>query len=300
MADLIIIAVCIAGLIFGSVTDIRKREVPDWVSFGLIFAGIGLNLLLTIIKGNLSYIINSIAGLLLMYLFALLMYYTGQWGGGDSKVLMGIGALAGFEISFPLTEMFSSWLINPYYSFPFLVYFIIFTMFFGSVYGLIWSLVSAVKKYKDFKKEFLSRLKSPMAVKIKFALIAALGFILFFAFITKDIVLRFFFLAIGLLIALSFYLLIYIKTVEKVCMVKKIMPNNLTEGDWIAEEVKTRGRVIAGPKDLGIEKEQIEKLISLKEKGKIKYVLVKEGIPFVPSFLIGFIAALIHLFYFTL
>ncbi|PIO05594.1 hypothetical protein COT47_04145, partial [Candidatus Woesearchaeota archaeon CG08_land_8_20_14_0_20_43_7] len=44
-------------------------------------------------------------------------------------------------------------------------------------------------------------------------------------------------------------------------------------------------KYICGPKDLGIEKKQIAILL----KHKVKKVLVREGIPFVPSFLIAFI-----------
>ncbi|GIU69536.1 MAG: hypothetical protein KatS3mg002_0772 [Candidatus Woesearchaeota archaeon] len=48
-------------------------------------------------------------------------------------------------------------------------------------------------------------------------------------------------------------------------------------------------KYITGPKDLGISKEQIELL----KKSKIKKVLVKEGIPFIPAFLIAFILTMI-------
>jgi prepilin signal peptidase PulO-like enzyme (type II secretory pathway) len=44
---------------------------------------------------------------------------------------------------------------------------------------------------------------------------------------------------------------------------------------------------------LGIEKKQIEQLIRLKKKGKIDTIRIKEGIPFVPGFLLAFIAALV-------
>ena len=67
---------------------------------------------------------------------------------------------------------------------------------------------------------------------------------------------------------------------------KKYYPiPKLTEGDWIAEDVKVNGKIICSPKDLGISKEQIKKL----KHHNIKKVLVKEGIPFVPSFLIAFV-----------
>ena len=84
-------------------------------------------------------------------------------------------------------------------------------------------------------------------------------------------------------------------------MLKYVNPKELTEGDWIAEDIIVSKKRICGPKDLGIEMRQIKKLISLKKKGKIKKVLIKVGIPFVPSFLIAFVVTYIwgnFLFYF--
>jgi prepilin signal peptidase PulO-like enzyme (type II secretory pathway) len=55
------------------------------------------------------------------------------------------------------------------------------------------------------------------------------------------------------------------------------------------------GKRITGPKDLGISKEQIRKLIALRNKGKLNKnfrVLIKNGIPFVPSFLLAYLAAM--------
>ncbi len=89
------------------------------------------------------------------------------------------------------------------------------------------------------------------------------------------------------------YLIILVRTVEKVSMIKMIEPEKLTEGDWIAKEIKIQGKYITGPKDLGIEKKQINKLIALYKKKKVSKVLIKEGIPFVPSFFIAYIVTLI-------
>ena len=72
-------------------------------------------------------------------------------------------------------------------------------------------------------------------------------------------------------------------------MIKKVSVDKLTEGDWIVDDVKVGGKVICGPKDLGISKEQIIELKKLAEDGKIKQVVIKEGIPFVPSFFMSFI-----------
>ena len=77
-------------------------------------------------------------------------------------------------------------------------------------------------------------------------------------------------------------------------MLKHVRPTELTEGDWIAKEIKVDGKYVTGPKDLGIEKKQIKKLIALYKKRKVNKILIKEGIPFVPSFFIAFIVTLAY------
>ena len=72
-------------------------------------------------------------------------------------------------------------------------------------------------------------------------------------------------------------------------MYKYVIPKKLTEGDWVVKDIKIKGKLIYSSKSLGIEKNQIAQLI----KSKIKKVLIKEGLPFVPSFLIGTLITLL-------
>src|SRR3989338_11110508 len=115
-------AIILVGLFIGSYTDIKTREVPDWLNYGLIVIGIALNLLFSIIYWNLDYIINSIAGFIVFLLLALLMFYAGQWGGGDSKMIMALGALIGFNLR--IDSLFLAFIVN--------------AMIAGGIYGLLW------------------------------------------------------------------------------------------------------------------------------------------------------------------
>jgi prepilin signal peptidase PulO-like enzyme (type II secretory pathway) len=92
------------------------------------------------------------------------------------------------------------------------------------------------------------------------------------------------------MIFVSFYVFVYLKAIEHSVMIKWVVPELLTEGDWVVEDVVVGGKRICGPKDLGLEKSQIAKLLRLKREGKVKKVLIKYGIPFVPGFLLAFIA----------
>ncbi len=283
----IVLSVCLAGLIIGTYTDLRTREVPDWVNYGLIFCGFGIAAINSVIFWSTRFMLESILGFGFFFIIALLMYYTGQWGGGDSKMIMGLGALVG------LTLPFSGWLGPGFFDngLPFLINFLLYSVFVGAAYGFLWSIGLAIKNRKRFAEEFRSALAKRGNVTMKKLLIAIaiLGIIASF-FLALP--LKLMILAFILVIALTFYMLIFIKTIEKVCMLKLVQPDKLTIGDWIAEDVKIGDRIICGPKDLGIEKGQIEELKKLKRKGKVDRILIKEGIPFVPSFLAAFLLAL--------
>ncbi len=267
-------AIALVYLLTGSISDIRTREVSDWANYGLIALGFATNLIYTLSLSDLAYIIQSIFGFLIFLALALLMYYTGQWGGGDSKLLMGIGALYGF-----------SWPNN-----LFLVIFIFNTLIAGAAYGMLWTIVVAIKNWK----KFLAGYKKISAENKKMKLGAYLFpfMALLAAFLVSGAFLKIAILSLGILIYLTFFLWLIIKAVEISCMYKRVAPDQLTEGDWIVREIAYKGKHITGPKDLGIEKGQIAMLKKLYRAKKIGKILVKDGIPFVPSFFFGWIMAI--------
>ena len=272
------------ALAVGTYTDIKTREVPDWINYGLIFSGVAVWLLYSLIYSDWDGLFNSLLGFWAFFVFALLMFYTGQWGGGDSKMIMGIGVLLGLDMSFVLS-LFGFYEGNA--PFPFILSFLINTLLVGAAYGILWSAFLAVKNIKRFMAEAAKIVKNQNIIMLKrifFSAAALLALSLFFAGPSMRIMV----LGIIALIFATFYMWVFVKSVENSSMYKKISPDKLTEGDWIAEEVKHKGRTICGPKDLGIEKSQI----ALLKRYKVKKVLVKEGIPFVPSFFIAFIISL--------
>jgi len=244
--------------------------------------------------------INSIAGFLLFLAFALIMFYSGQWGGGDSKLMMGLGALIGINLEFFKMIFFNIMnLFKPVYpmlfvKLPFAVNLLVNILIIGAVYGLLWSFVMVLINWKKFLKQTKKLFSKKRIKKMhKYFLVIFLILIIITLFL-KDTNLKItLYLLLGAAL-LIFYLGIFIKAVENSSMLKYVKPSELTEGDWIAKNVKVAGEYICGPKDLGIEKKQIKKLISLYKKRKIRKILIKEGIPFVPSFLIAFIITLIY------
>ncbi|MGE0792995.1 MAG: prepilin peptidase [Candidatus Woesearchaeota archaeon] len=267
------------GLMFASYKDFKKREVPDYLNFSMIILGIMFGLIGAIYFKNYWILLSSILGLGVGYLFGALMFYTGQWGGGDAKMVMAIGALHGFNIY--------NWI--KFGEFPLLLIIFFTIIFAGSFYGLIYMIVLVFKNFKEVKKEFNLKIHEKNIIVIRKIVLIFVCLFCLLALFLNDFIFRFTFIGLAIIIFLGNYLIIFGKVIEKVCMVKKVDVSKLTEGDWILNDIVVKGKTICGPKDLGISLKQISKL----KKLKVKEVIIKEGIPFIPGFLLGYILILI-------
>jgi Flp pilus assembly protein protease CpaA len=270
IAESIIMIIVLAALLIGTYTDLKVREVPDWLNYGLVFVGFGLRLIFSVVYHDAGFIIEGLIGFGVFFVIALVMFYAGQWGGGDSKMVMGLGALLGMELSLD----------------AFLVGFIINIVIFGALFGLAFSVYLVYMNFSAFTVEFAKRFRERGREKW-FVWIAA--FVLLIAAVFVPYYIRVPVIILAGMVLLSFYVFVYLKAVEQAAMIRWVEPEKLTEGDWVVEDVFVGRKRICGPKDLGLEIAQIRKLIALKKKGKVKRILIKYGIPFVPSFLIAFI-----------
>jgi Flp pilus assembly protein protease CpaA len=273
------ITLSIVGLIVGlialliaSLFDIRTREVPDWLNYSLVAFAIGSSLILSIYHGYIRVITNSLLGLAVGLAIGLLMFYTGQWGGGDSKLIIGLSALIGFSFS-ELNQ-----------NIPFFIIFLINILLVGAIYGLGFSLVKALLNYKSFKQAVEQKLRSKQALVIRIILLV-LGIGAFvFLLLTRSIESAMIF-GLALSLFLFFYLWVFVATVEQVCMIKKIKVSELTEGDWVVGDVLKKKKVVVKQNKIGLTLEQI----ALLRKNRIREVTIKIGIPFVPSFLVAYV-----------
>ncbi len=277
----IFIIIALIAVIIGSYTDIKTLEVPDWLNYSLIAIGLGGNLIYSIATSDFSYILRSLLGLAVSIGIGMLMFYTGQWGGGDSKILFGLGALLGIDYNPFLLGFYLKFVIN--------------MLFAGALYGLAWIVFMAIKNRREISKKMKKAFKEKKATKIRLyaGIIAIIGLIIIYALPNLGPKMRILFSVFIIILYFMNYLFIFVKIVEEVSMIKLIEPQKLTEGDWIVNEIKIKGKYITGPKDLGISKEKIIELIKLKKQGKITKVKVKYGIPFVPSFLIALLYTII-------
>ena len=87
------------------------------------------------------------------------------------------------------------------------------------------------------------------------------------------------------------YFYLYAKAVDNSCMIKKVGVDNLTEGDLLYKNIRV------GKEKIEVSWEGLSSLDIKKIKKFKKFVLIRQGIPFVPVFMISYLT-LIY-FYFT-
>lgn len=283
--DVVLLCVGLVGLIIGSITDIQRREVPDWISYALIFSGLGLRLMHSVYTFEWSYFLYGLLGFGAYLALAYAMFYTGQWGGGDSKVLMGMGAIFA---TYP--EMFKSIFSPELFGFPFLVSFWVNLLLVGAIYGLLWTLGLGFVHFKEMRVAFKEWMSKPFVKKIKLYVHITSGILILLAILLPDFMLKMIGGVFGIMILSFFYMYIAIKAVEKSCMYRQVTPEKLVEGDWPVHDIIVDGKdVFPKAKKLGFEIDDIDLLKKLHDQGKIASIKIKHGVPFVPSFLFALI-----------
>lgn len=255
--------------IFGAVLqDLKRREVDNLWNFSLIAFALAYRALASIFNGDYWFFLNGLIGLGIFLILGNLFYYSRLFAGGDAKLLIGLGGIL------PLSY---NWLVN-------LEIFGIFILLFlvtGAVYVLVWAIFLAIKNSEKFKKEWAKQWKIYRKMFLIFFIVSFL-FIIFIAIISQ-LMLAF----IGIIILLFPILFIFAKSVEESCMVFSINPKKLTEGEWLYRDIVVNGKKIKSRWD-GVSGKELE-LIKKRYK---KDVLIKKGVPFTPSFLMGFILLL--------
>jgi len=249
-------------IIFATLEDIKKREIANWLNYSLIIFVLGYRFFYFLFYNNVAFFYEGIIGIGLFFIISRLLYYGKLFAGGDANLMMALGVII------PYSTILSE---NLRLSILFLFIF----FFVGALYSLIFSFVLSIKNYKKFKKAFFELYFRNRKLVYSFIL---LGLIVIF-FSKAD----FLIMVLGLFILFFPYLYIYTKAVDLSCMIKKINVGDLTEGDWLYNSVRVGSTTINASWD-GLTKKDISLL-----RKKKKYVLIRQGIPFAPVFLIGFI-----------
>jgi len=247
-------------IFFATIQDLKNREVANWLNFSLIGFALAYRAFYAYLNSDLSFFGFGVLGFGVFFALAHVFYYSRTFAGGDAKLLMGLGAILPFESYYDLL----------FDSIGFLM--VLFTI--GALYSLVYSVFLAGSNLNAFRKEFRKRFRKG---KNMFIVSVVLGFILFILF-------RSLFGILALLIFLVLPLLyIYLRTLDGCCMIKLVKASELTEGDWLEEDVSVKGKKIRRSVH-GLSLKDIKILMKVNKK-----VMIKRGIPFIPVFLIAWI-----------
>jgi len=278
--DSVLFIIGLIGIIIAIISDVKTTEVPDYSNYFLIFSGISLRVLYSIISSDWSFTLTAIKIFPFIFVLSLIMYYTKQWGGGDAKLLMGLSLIFATYPSF-LKNIFNPDLVI---DFPFVLFLNILVI--GIFYSLIYASVLTVKNYKKTFPSIKTGLKNNLKFEILSLVISLILIIIFL--IADDSFISLLSLLLAVIFPVLLFLYVFIKSIEKSLFIKNIPVSKLREGDWIISKIIVRGKIIHSP----FQELTKEKILQIK-KAKIKEVIIKEGIVFTPVFLIAFLISLI-------
>ena len=279
-----LLAVTMLYLLLATISDIKTREVPDWLSYAFIAFAFFVKGIHAILYQDKTFFFLGLLGFGISFGIANLMYYTKQWGGGDAKVLMGLGIVF---ISYP---SFLLQYLSPSLKAPFFFTFVLNIFLIGAFYGIFFAFILAISHRTQTKRMFKAMLEKKSMVNVRNSILVISGILLLLSFIIlKDSFSKLFLIVLVLFLFILFYLSTFVRAVEKATLYKLVPVAKLTEGDWIVNPVVINKKIIYDPRSIGVTKKQIE----LMKKIKVNKVLVKEGIPFIPSFFIATIISLI-------
>jgi Flp pilus assembly protein protease CpaA len=272
--EFISLVIALAGSSIAALFDLKTTEIPDeipdvMIAVGLIFAGVQAYQ-----QWNVWPFLNSaIAGLGLLG-FGFVMYHFGQWGGGDAKLLAGIGFL--------IPQLPSGFIPESFLPFPLVFLFNLFLV--GAAYMLIYAVIFAMMN-KKIILEFEKGMKAISKHLLLFSIFLLVLFVFFNLYLSKtfhtpmtayQLLLNSFIPFVGT-IAL-FMVWKFAKIVEGVGFKKRIPISKLRIGDVMLESKLWEG----------ITEKELKKI---KKSGK-RYVVIKEGVRFGPSFPLALIFTL--------
>lgn len=131
---LIQIIITILFSVCASIFDVKKGIVPNKLAYALAFFGIISNLILSIISGNIKFILASIISMLVTYTITYMLWKLQMWGGGDVRLFTAIATVIPSGLNIDFLNIFPQLSLYPFsfsvvinsilVSFPFLIIFV--------------------------------------------------------------------------------------------------------------------------------------------------------------------------------
>jgi len=247
MFELLLIAIALIGSFAAGIYDFKTSNIPDTLCILMIIAGLFLHSFYSFSTGDFSTLINSLFFGGIFLVFGLIMYFTGQWGGGDGELLVAIGVLL------PNLSIIKTF-------FPFAITFFINSFFIGAIYSIFYSLILSYRN-PSISKNFFKKIKQPLStIPLLFFLILSIASL-------------FYLKILSLIFFLTFILILFwrfAKSIEQ-GFYKKIPVSRLKVDDMIGEDIP---RIKIYKKFIrGLTRNEIKKIKKTK-----KYILIREGI----------------------
>lgn len=255
MIEIIIIAVI--GTALAGMWDLKTTEVPDHIPIGLVAIGIMYWIAQALItKDWYSFIVSATVGTALLAA-GLVMYKKKQWGGADAWILAAVGYMI------PVYQ-------GQIFIIPYLMNFMLVSIAYTVVYAVAVGFINrAVFPHvaKDFRQHAKIIVGLPLAVGA--VIVAA-------SFAAPNIFGLLFRLPPLILLLMLFWR--YALVIEKKVFRKKIPSGKLKVGD-----------VLDNSKWVGLTEKDIRKI--RREK---RFVVIKDGMRFVPVFAIALVLTLLY------
>jgi len=274
MFEWIALIVAFVGSAIAAAWDLKTTEIPDQIPHAMMVFGVGFWLVQSVLQNNYWLVGNSLIFGLSFLGMGFILYFLGQWGGGDAKILSAIGFLLPVPISgFPVQTLF-----------PFPITYVINVFLVGAVYMMVYAFVLAlinkkilIEFWKEIKASTNLLLFGSSAVFITFFFFNWYLLNLFDTFSYRLLLTNSIFPFVALLFL--FFIWKFARKVEEVGFKRKIPMSKLRVGDVPADWKVWEG----------INEKQLKKL----KQSRKKYILIKEGVRFAPAFPLALIFTLL-------
>jgi Flp pilus assembly protein protease CpaA len=270
MFPLIPLIVAFAGSIYAAIWDLRTTEIPDEIPHAMIIFALLYYGIQSVIESNPWIFLNSVIAGGAIFILGFIMYYAGQWGGGDAKVLAAIIFLlpvSNTVLPFPITYLLNVFVV-------------------GAGYMIIYSFALAIRNRKIFSAFFVDVRKNKAVFAIgSVSLFAAFAIINYSIFTLLAYPINYLSIFQNSLIPVVaaialFSIWRFAKAVEEVGFKRKIALSKLKVGDVLIENKIWEG----------ITEKQLKRI----KKSEKKFVWIKEGVRFAPTFPLALAFTLIY------
>ncbi len=270
----LLVLVGVLGFAYIGYKDLKTTEFPDWVPYGMIAATVAIKLFAAVFTNDYSILSVSVINGLLLLGIGYIMYLAGSWADGDAFALGALGFL------FPI----NTGLFNPAYFLPLPIMLMSNVFVLGGVYMVFYAFALGVKNawvFAELKKDVFKN-----ANKLAFALLS----VAVFAFGATYLMAKSLGIAPGAALlsipagffaysALLLLLWRYVKIIDQKIFVRRIHASKLRYGDIPAVMKQLR---------------MPDPALIKKLRAKGGYIKIKEGVRFIPVFLVAFLFTVVY------